>query len=506
MTLVPNSPQSRMDYVVKTYLGTKNEQIIPDVVAIGLYTVGRDSFAQDWESFIGWPLSRYYVGDPSLIITRWRMWSDHDEGLPLYLYSVYGSHWARSDDGQVPDVNAYASDLLRVALREVPWPAHHPLDFIIPWSARELGRLAKAVRRGNADRADYLTAVQMLRASSTAIAMWSEQNNVDLMKTSLAEALEAIKDFEVDVGDVEPGEVVYEFEDGYTLQKLTTQKQLDDEGEVMQHCVAGYCEDVEKGKAEIYSLRDANGRPHVTIEWDPYNDMFVQIQGKQNRQPVEKYRPYLREVIREHFNDNVVGRIMIGDDADDVIEEHLHRHGALENVDFSDLNPHGDHWTLKVDFSGKALSNVQFGAVVLANTKWRGASLKDVDFRSAVMARADFNDAVIEDCHFDYAELHGALFVDATIDNTSFARAKLGEVTFDRAKIDSTNFIGADLSGASFEGATMDDYSYHTIDNAFHASEGQRLSGGPVAWSGTLVGGVTLDADWEDVPDEESDW
>ncbi|NDG13985.1 MAG: hypothetical protein EB124_12705, partial [Betaproteobacteria bacterium] len=41
------------------------------------------------------------------------------------------------------------------------------------------------------------------------------------------------------------------------------------EGEVMGHCVGGYCFDVIEGRSRIYSLRDKKGEPHVTIEVAP---------------------------------------------------------------------------------------------------------------------------------------------------------------------------------------------------------------------------------------------
>jgi hypothetical protein len=41
------------------------------------------------------------------------------------------------------------------------------------------------------------------------------------------------------------------------------------EGETMGHCVGGYCPDVMAGKSRIFSLRDAKGEPHVTIETQP---------------------------------------------------------------------------------------------------------------------------------------------------------------------------------------------------------------------------------------------
>lgn len=38
------------------------------------------------------------------------------------------------------------------------------------------------------------------------------------------------------------------------------------EGEMLKHCVGGYCPDVISGKSRIFSLRDEAGRPHATIE------------------------------------------------------------------------------------------------------------------------------------------------------------------------------------------------------------------------------------------------
>ena len=46
-------------------------------------------------------------------------------------------------------------------------------------------------------------------------------------------------------------------------------KQLKYEGDVMGHCVGGYCPDVLAGKSRIFSLRDAKGEPHVTVEVKP---------------------------------------------------------------------------------------------------------------------------------------------------------------------------------------------------------------------------------------------
>jgi hypothetical protein len=142
--------------------------------------------------------------------------------------------------------------------------------------------------------------------------------------------------------------------DGTVTSRGWGERQLQDalkyEGDTMQHCVGGYCEPVMSGATKVFSLRDAQGRPHVTIEaqpqFHPYNNEFneywtaldeatrargeapdrnrwydrylddpdqfaakaaellgnkqdiVQIKGKQNAAPVSQYVPYVQDFIR----------------------------------------------------------------------------------------------------------------------------------------------------------------------------------------------------------------
>jgi hypothetical protein len=130
------------------------------------------------------------------------------------------------------------------------------------------------------------------------------------------------------------------------------QKALEYEGSVMGHCVGGYCPQVASGKTQIFSLRDAKGEPHVTIEVRPRDvarsigalpaeergilaqeikdkyfggvmpgrsdeDKFfqlldqayvekygeppsdiIQIKGKGNRKPAEKYIPFVQDFVK----------------------------------------------------------------------------------------------------------------------------------------------------------------------------------------------------------------
>lgn len=132
------------------------------------------------------------------------------------------------------------------------------------------------------------------------------------------------------------------------------------EGDTMGHCVGGYCDDVLSGRSRIFSLRDAKGQPHVTIETAPgatklgplpetklrdeypelysvyasgysqapsseinlgggfagwlkrnrpdlaeqYADLvepqqdIIQIKGKANRAPVDDYLPYVQDFVK----------------------------------------------------------------------------------------------------------------------------------------------------------------------------------------------------------------
>ena len=104
-------------------------------------------------------------------------------------------------------------------------------------------------------------------------------------------------------GDYENKEVVYKFDNGFTIVDVNTENDLGVEGDKMGHCVGSYCDDVASGRTTIYSLRDARNEPHATIEVLPTLPLgrsrsrgkVEQIKGKGNTAPVEKYRPMIRQ-------------------------------------------------------------------------------------------------------------------------------------------------------------------------------------------------------------------
>lgn len=93
------------------------------------------------------------------------------------------------------------------------------------------------------------------------------------------------------------------------------EKQLKYEGDTMGHCVGDYCSDVLEGDSRIFSLRDAKGEPHVTIEvappgrgpssWIPEGEEhpvmwpdIIQIKGKGNSAPKDEYLPFVQDFVR----------------------------------------------------------------------------------------------------------------------------------------------------------------------------------------------------------------
>lgn len=82
---------------------------------------------------------------------------------------------------------------------------------------------------------------------------------------------------------------------GWTVQEIRSKNDLEVEGNRMSHCIAAYYDDVEKGNARIYSLRDPTNNPKVTIQTNGKGDGVQQIEGFANRTPDEEYKYMISE-------------------------------------------------------------------------------------------------------------------------------------------------------------------------------------------------------------------
>lgn len=89
-------------------------------------------------------------------------------------------------------------------------------------------------------------------------------------------------------------ELVTELEDGYYVVRLLKPSALDRESAFMQHCIGqgAYDDKLADNEHEYYSLRDAAGKPHITMEISKSSGgdhTLQQFQGKQNKPPLDKY-------------------------------------------------------------------------------------------------------------------------------------------------------------------------------------------------------------------------
>jgi hypothetical protein len=97
------------------------------------------------------------------------------------------------------------------------------------------------------------------------------------------------------------------------MSETRLEEALKYEGDTMGHCVGGYCPDVLEGRSRIYSLRDAKGEPHVTVEVEPNQNpypvsgeafaMLPQATKAQYGQYVREWRqrnPNITELTDEH--------------------------------------------------------------------------------------------------------------------------------------------------------------------------------------------------------------
>ena len=96
-----------------------------------------------------------------------------------------------------------------------------------------------------------------------------------------------------------PANIIAKLSNGWTIQYISSEHDLEVEGNRMGHCAASYWDSVRTHQSQIYSLRDLKNEPHVTIEFGVYPSMKTrmvrQIQGKGNAEPIAEYKELIRE-------------------------------------------------------------------------------------------------------------------------------------------------------------------------------------------------------------------
>ncbi len=249
-----------------------------------------------------------------------------------------GRHDLRQELGRIFHTSAEDAPTallqLPILLRRYRAPTATRYDRYLPWLARELNRIykpyARHVKRKEAPAfppgydfahrlvthqprdqpvpvgltiARLATYTRDLQNVFRVIVDWAEAESVDLTSVKWREAEERSLEWgqRRRLEALSQGVVVYEFPDGWTVQELTTAQQLEDEGEVMQHCVGEYGPRGVGVVFRIYSLRDPKGQPHATMEWNIEDGTVAQLKGKQNVLPDLRYLlrmvPFRRDVL-----------------------------------------------------------------------------------------------------------------------------------------------------------------------------------------------------------------
>lgn len=241
-----------------------------------------------------------------------------DSGPDLYTIFNQGSAPPGSQGPSIFAMRRTADKVSRLnQLRKRPENQDESSQKILAWLERSLPERAeklvpwlfKEAKKGNIPW-EYGAGLYDLQGNVTRwpdvfthFADWLEAKRPDFMRMSWDQARGAIKEWDDELaGEDQYKEhiVSFDFGNGWTMQWVGT-KDAALEGELMGHCIGDYCNDIAAGHSFNYSLRDPQNRPHATVELlTPPDDnantvAVVQVQGKQNKEPIPQYQEMIRQ-------------------------------------------------------------------------------------------------------------------------------------------------------------------------------------------------------------------
>ena len=121
------------------------------------------------------------------------------------------------------------------------------------------------------------------------IEAWANKFKIDLDSYSWNEALEATIAYETKTLS---RDTVFDPGNGWSIVKVP-EDEIETEGMIMQNCLKYMAYD-----DYVYSLRDPQNKPHVSIRMPPDTDYF-EMQGKQNEYPKREYAEMVYRWIRK---------------------------------------------------------------------------------------------------------------------------------------------------------------------------------------------------------------
>jgi hypothetical protein len=315
--LAPNPTNDRLKFILKTY-GTKKPVVVRDMITVVANTVGLDRWVEVMRD-------RVKDADPQFA-------DDLDK-------------WGANSLAHIPGINDPSTAFVTAAVDLVStmpqFKARHRADPIFPWMATHLAKSYDQLVRAQdpktplavSDPSDmlreYRTTLRKMHRGGTMLSQWYEATRPNLGQYDFDTAWDEAQRWEEEEGPVPQGQVVAKLADGWTAQKLTTAEQLNAEGDKMQHCVGSYAREVAASRTTIFSLRDAKGQPHVTIEVK--NDRVQQTQGKQNEKPAPKYQKYVDEFY-EWLEENDISTNKISPHLQAYVDA-MEEHGGIDAED-----------------------------------------------------------------------------------------------------------------------------------------------------------------------------
>jgi hypothetical protein len=103
--------------------------------------------------------------------------------------------------------------------------------------------------------------------------MKKHRKGIDAMQHKAHEFFPKVKDFiqwKKDQERKDYGEILHQFDDGWTVRRLQNRDEAEAEGDEMGHCVGSHHgNSVDNGSDLIVSLRDAKNAPHATMQLTP---------------------------------------------------------------------------------------------------------------------------------------------------------------------------------------------------------------------------------------------
>lgn len=145
-------------------------------------------------------------------------------------------------------------------------------------------------------------------------------------------------------GNLDDDRIVKIYPDGYKMVRVESSNDLDVEGHLMHHCVGSYASQVRGGNSIIYSLRDQNNHPKVTIEVNR-DGVVKQVQGPSNSEVEDED---LIEKIKEFFED----------------EESIDKNGSGDKVRDYYENQYEIHWGTYPDEIQSAITESIYGPYI----------------------------------------------------------------------------------------------------------------------------------------------